>query len=208
MRIVANHAGAVKEIARKFDKLEFNLQPTKPICKSEPETLIPASSIQSNSQNTQLPGEAGSCNDEDLEEIRDAIADAPFMQDTKEQEFSPPLKPLTENKFSAAVVRTILERLQDLGIPPTTEVRSMVQKTKEAQLERNVLALEEEAVTKGLHKSFAAFKYFVSNNCQPCNDRQSWWNRVAVALGRERRDHLIQSVTEYLSAIWVMFTNG
>jgi hypothetical protein len=46
------------------------------------------------------------------------------------------------------------------------------------------------------------------NNCQPRNDRQSWWNRAAVALGKQRRDLLIQSVIEYAGATWVMFTNG
>jgi len=208
MRVVANHAGPIKELAKRFDKPESNLQSTKQICESEAETIAPSSSIQRNSQNTQLPAEAGSCDEEDLGEIQDAIANAPFMQSGNEPESSPPLEPPTENLFSVAVARTILEQLRHLGIPPTTEVRSLVAQTPIAQLRRNISALEEESGTKGLKSPIAAFKYFVTNNCQPCNDRQSWCNRAGVALGKERRNQLIQSVTEYAGAVWVMFTNA
>jgi len=207
MRVVANHAGPIKELAKRFDKPESNLQSTKQICESEAETIVPSSSIQRNSENTQLPAEVGSCDQEELEEIQDAIADAPFMQPSNEGEFSLPIETPTENKFSAAVARTILEQLRDLGIPPTTEVRSLVAQTPIAQLKSNMSALEEESATKGLKSPIAAFKYFVTNNCQPRNDRQSWWNRASVALGKERRDLLIQSVFEYAGEVVVLFTN-
>jgi len=49
---------------------------------------------------------------------------------------------------------------------------------------------------------------FVTHNCQPRNDRQSWWNRAASALGKQRRDQLIQAVTEYAGEVVIMFTNG
>jgi len=248
MRVVANHAGPVKEIEKKFEPPKFNLHSPKQIRKFEPETLINPSSIQRNSENTQTAVEGKGCDDEGLEEIKAAIAprdealcaiakrsrrsriaDAPFIQEAKEQEPSPPesskfstpavsifeplkdraVEPPVESSFSTAVVRTILERLRTLGIPSTTQVRTLVAQTPEPQIERNISALEEEAQIKGLKSPIAAFKYFVVNNCQPCLwDRQSWWNRAALALGKERRDCLIQSVTEYLGEVVIIFTNG
>ncbi len=207
MRVVASHAGPVKEIEKKFDKIEFDLQPTKPICKSEAETLMTTFSIQSNSKNTEPPEAVGNGDDEELAEIRAAITDAPFMQNAQQQESSPP-EPAIEDKFSAAVTRTFLERLRNLDIPISEEVRSLVAKTPDTQMERNISALEEESVTKGLKSPVAAFKYFVSNNCQPHNNRQAWWNKAAAALGKQQRDRLIQSVTEYAGEVVVIFTNG
>ncbi len=208
IRVVANHAGPIKEIEKKFELTKFNLNSTKQNCESEPETLVAPSSIQRNSESPQPAAEVEGCEDEGLEEIRDAIANAPFMQDESESSPSPPIEPAVEDKFSAPIARAILERLRSLGIPLSSEVRSLVAKTPEAQLERNVSALEEEAATKGLKSPIAAFKYFVLNNCQPRNDRQSWWNRAAAALGKQQRDRLIQSVTEYAGDVVVMFTNG
>lgn len=101
-----------------------------------------------------------------------------------------------------------MERLRDLDIPLTQEVRAIIAQTPEAQLERNVLALEEEAATKGLRSPIGAFKHFIKNNCQPRDERQSWSHGAAAALGKERRDQLIQVVTEYAGAIQVFFTNG
>jgi len=141
-------------------------------------------------------------------QIKAVIANAPFMQDDSESSPSPAIEPLVEDKFSAPIARAILERLRTLGIPLSSEVRSLVAKTPHVQLECNVSALEEESATKGLKSPIAAFKYFVINNCQPRNDRQAWWNRAATALGKQQRDHLIQSVTEYLGEVVVMFTNG
>jgi len=207
MRVVANHAGPVKEIKKKFAFPEFNLHSTKLLCESEPETIEIASSIQRDSESTPTPVEEGGGDEEELEEIRAAIADAPFMQAQAEQP-SPTVEPPVEDKFSAPVARTILERLRDMNIPLSQEVRSLVAKAPVAQLERNISALEEEAATKGLKSPIAAFKYFVANNCQPRNDRQSWWNRAATALGRERRDQLIQAVFEHAGEVVVMFTNG
>jgi len=208
MRVVANHAGPTKEIEKKFESPKFNLHSPKQIWESESETLMTPSSIQRVSENPQTPKEGGSCNDEGLEEIKAAITNAPFMQDDSESSPSPAIEPLVEDKFSAPIARAILERLRTLGIPLSSEVRSLVAKTPIAQLERNVSALEEEAATKGLKSPIAAFKYFVINNCQPRHDRQSWWNRAAAALGREQRDRLVQSVTEHLGEVVVMFTNG
>lgn len=151
---------------------------------------------------------SGGGEQEELEQIRAAIADAPFLQDTNEPESSPPAEPPVESKFSAAVVRTILERLRTLGISPTNEVMKLIAQTPETQLERNVSALEEEATTNPLKSPIAAFKYFITNNCQPRNDHQSWWNSAATALGQERRDRLIQAVFEYAGEEVVLFTNG
>ncbi len=53
MRVVANHAGPVKEIEKRFDKTESNLQSTKQICKKEAETIDFTSSIQRSSNYTQ-----------------------------------------------------------------------------------------------------------------------------------------------------------
>ena len=207
LRVVANHAGPIKEIEKRFELVQSNLPFIKLPCKSQPETIEAASSLQSCSENP-TPDGVGDDEHEELEEIRGAIANAPFMQECKEPEPIPAIEPPGVDKFSPGVARTILERLRNLGIPPTTEVRSLVARTPDSQLERNVAALEEEAVAKGLKSPIAAFKYFVANNCQPRNDRQSWWNRAAAVLGKQRRDHLIQSVTEYLGEVVVIFTNG
>ena len=204
MRVVANHAGPTKEIEKKFEPPKFNLHSPKQIWEIEPENIIASSSIQRISEDPQTPVESGCCDDERLEEIKVALANAPFMQDSGEPESSPAV----EDKFSAPVARAILERLRHLGIPPTTEVRSLVAKTPETQLERNISALEEEAATKGLKSPIAALKYFVTHNCQPRNDRQAWWNKAAAALGKQQRDRLIQSVIEYAGEVMVMFTNG
>jgi len=208
MRVVANHAGPVKEIEKRFGFPEFNLHSTKLSCESEPKSIEIADSIQISSKSAQTPVEEGGAKEEELEEIRAAIADAPFMPSSNEQESSPPVEPPVEDKFSAPVARTILERLRSLGIPLSSEVRSLVRRTPVAQLERNVSALEEEATTKGLKSPIAALKYFVANNCQPRNDRQSWWNRAAAALGKDRRSKLIQAVFEHAGDAVVMFTNG
>ncbi len=208
MRVVANHAGPVKEIEKKFGKSEFNLQSTKILGESEPESIEIASSIQRDSESTQAPAEEVGGNEEELEEIRAAIADAPFMRNGSQPESSPTMEPPVEDKFSAPVARTILERLRDMNIPLNQEVRALVAKTPVAQIERNVSALEEEATTKGLKSPIAALKYFVINNCQPRNDRQSWWNRAAAVLGKERRSKLIQAVFEHAGEVVVMFTNG
>lgn len=146
--------------------------------------------------------------EEEIRQIKTLIANAPFMKDDHSQESSLLSEPTIEERFPAAVARTILERLRDLNIPPTQEVRSLVAQTPEAQLERNVSALEEEAATKGLRSPIGAFKHFIKNNCQPRDERQSWLHRAAVALGKERRDRLIRAVTEYAGAIRVFFTNG
>ena len=207
MRVIASHAGPVKEIEKKFDKLQIDLRPTKPICKFEAETLAASYSIQSNAKNTEPP-EAVESSEEELAEIRVAIADAPFMQNAHQQELSPPPEATVEDQCSAAVARTILERVRSLNIPISEEVRSLIAKTSDTQMECNVSALEEESANKGLKSPIAAFKYFVSNNCQPRNDRQAWWNRAAAALGKHQRDHLIQSVTEYAGEVVVIFTNG
>ena len=132
------------------------------------------------------------------------------MQNALEPESSPPLEPSISSKLDAPDPRTTLERLRTLGISLTTDVRSLVAKTPDSQLERNVLALEDEAATKGLKSPIAAFKYFVTHNCQPRlnSSRQSWWNTAAAALGKERRDRLIQGVTEYAGEEVVMFTSG
>jgi len=216
MRVVANHAGPIKEIEKRFDKTESNLQSTKPICKKEAETIDFTSSIQSYSEHTEslfpatekAGAERGGCDDEELKEIQEALADAPFMQNGSEQQSSPPMQPPAQKEFSPAVTRCFLERLRSLSVPLTNDVRSLVAQTPEAQMERNVSALEEEAATQELKSPIAAFKYFVANNCQPRNDRQAWWNRAAVALGKQRRDQLIQAVFEHAGEVVVMFTNG
>ncbi len=208
MRVVANHAGPVREIEKKFEPSKFNLRSPKQNCKSEHVTIDISSSIQRDSENPQTPVESGCCDDEGLESIKAAIANAPFMQDGNEPSPSPPIEPAGEDKFSAPIARVILERLRSLSIPLSSEVRSLVAKTPEAQLEHNVSALEEEAATKGLKSPIAAFKYFVTHNCQPRNDRQAWWSRAAAALGKQQRDRLIQSVTEYAGEVVIMFTNG
>jgi len=208
MRVVANHAGPTKEIEKKFESPKFNLHSPKQSWEFEPETLTTSSPIQRNSEDPQTAEARGCCDDEGLEEIKAAIANAPFMQDNDEPKSSPAIEPLVKDKFSAPLARAILERLRSLSIPLSSDVRSLVAKTPVEQLERNVSALEEEATTKGLKSPIAAFNYFVTHNCQPRNDRQSWWYRAASALGKQRRDQLIQAVTEYAGEVVIMFTNG
>ena len=210
MRLIVRHAGSLKPIQLRQKSSQRNLKVPKRTdsCQFEPENPISPSSIQRDAESTQTPVAGGDCDKEELEEIQEAITDAPFMQDGSEQQSSSPIEPPRERKFSAAVTLTILERLRTLSIPLSEEVRSLVAKTPEAQMERNVSALEEEAAFKGLKSPIAAFKYFVMNNCQPRNDRQSWWNRAAAALGKQQRERLIQFVTEYLGEVAIMFTNG
>ena len=210
MRLVVRHAGLLKpiQLGQKSSFRNLKVPERTDSFQSEPETLMAPSSIQRNSENPQIPVESGCCDDEGLEEIKAALANAPFMQSSDEPESSPPIELSVEDKFSAPIARTILDRLRHLGIPPATEVRSLVAQTPEVQLERNVSALEEEATTKGLKSPIAAFKYFVTHNCQPQNDRQAWWNKAAAALGKQQRNCLIQSVTEYAGEVLVMFTNG
>ena len=203
-----NHAGPTKEIEKKFESPKFNLHSPKQSWEFEPETLTTSFPIQRNSEDPQTAEARGCCDDEELAEIQAAIANAPFMQNDSEPEPSLPVEPAVKDKFSAPIARAVLERLRSLSIPLSEDVRSLVAKTPAAQLEHNVSALEEEAATKGLKSPIAAFKYFVVNNCQPRNDRQAWWSRAAAALGREQRDLLIQSVTEYLGEVVVIFTNG
>ncbi len=87
------------------------------------------------------------------------------MPNGSEPESSPTVEPPVEDKFSAPVARTILERLRDINIPLSQEVLELVAKTPVAQIERNVSALEEEAAIKGLNSPIAALKYFVISNC-------------------------------------------
>lgn len=168
-----------------------------------------SSSIESflNSDTTPKPDEGGEMCEEVWreEEIRAVIADAPFMEDGDQESQSVECSSDKE-KFSAAVARDFLERLRNLDVPLTFEVRSLVAATPEAKLTRNVSALEEEAATKGLKSPIAAFKHFVKNNCQPRDERCSWLRRAAAALGDQHK--LIQAVTEYAGAIRVFFTNG
>ena len=207
LRVVAHHAGPIKEMEKRFELTQLNLHFSKLPCEIEPKTIEGSSSLQSFTENP-TPVVKGEGDHQKLEEIQSAITKAPFMSIGNEPESLTVAETSVEDKFSPSVARTILERLRDLGIPPTTEVRSLVAKTPEPQLERNVRALEEEAATEGLKSPIAAFKYFVANNCQPRNDPQSWWNQASVALGKQQRDHLIQSVTEYLGEVVVIFTNG
>lgn len=168
---------------------------------------IGASSSSSSNTPTKQNNEGEEICEEEIQQIKAVIADAPFMNDGN-QDSKPVKQSPDKEKFSAAITRTVLERLRDLNIPPTQEVRSLVAQTPEAQLDRNISALEEEAATKGLKSSIGAFKYFIKNNCQPRDERQSWLHRAAAALGKERRDRLIQAVTEYAGALKVFFTNG
>lgn len=154
--------------------------------------------------------------EEDRCEIRKAIADAPFAP--REEEESPPQTELSSrDKSSAPPTETLannsqitlaLRRLRLLRIPSTKQVESLIKKTPPEQLESNILALEEEAAAKGLDKPIAAFFAAVKNNWQPKGDKQSWWERAAVALGRERRDRLIACVTELNRQLVVCFSNG
>ena len=217
MRVVANHAGPIKEIEKKFEPPKVNLYSTKLLYKSEAVTIESAFSIQRSSKSTQSPTDAtekagveqGDCAQQELEESRAAITNAPFMQYSEQPQSSSTAEPPVKDKFAVAVARTILERLRSLGISQITEVRKLIAQTEAAQLERNVSALEEETTIKGLNSPIAAFKYFVSNNCQPrLWDRQSWWNRAAAALGKQQRDRLMQSVTEYAGDVVVIFTSG
>ena len=195
MRLVVRHAGLLKpiQLGQKSSQRNLKVPERTDSCQFKPETLIAPSSIQRDSESTQTAKEEGCCDGEKLEEIRAVKgADAPFMQDDSEQQSSPTVEPVEKSKFSAPVARTILERLREMNIPLSQEVRTLVANTPVAQLERNIKALEEEAATKGLNSPIAAFKYFVAYNCQPRNDRQSWWNRASSALGKQRRDCLIQ----------------
>ena len=126
----------------------------------------------------------------------------------QEPEVAPESEPEDEEELSAAARDEFYKRLRSLDITLTQEVRSLVRDTHPAQLERNITALEEEAATKGLKTPIGAFKHFVSNNCQPRYDRQAWWSKAAAALGKERRDRLLQAVMEYAGEAWVVFTNG
>ena len=142
------------------------------------------------------------------EEIQIAIADAPFMQGEKLPEPATRTNSSDETKFSAGLARNFLQRLRDLNVPLTEDVRLFVRKTPVSQLERNICALEEEAQSKGLRSPIAACKHFIKNNCQPRDEPKSWFTAAEKALGKERRDRLIQAVSEYAGVVWVFFKNG
>lgn len=212
-RVVARHAGPIKEIAKNFSFSQKNWSETKKNCESGAETLIPPSSIQSVSEdNTTRENQDGGFVDE-VEEIRAAIAQAPFMQEAQDDANNEPIKePVnTQNPTPEpdSAPFSIEERLRNLHIPLTQEVRAILAKSDNGQMERNISALEEENARTGLKSPIAAFKYFVANNCQPrMSDRVTWWNKAAVALGKENRDRIIQAVFEYAGETVVLFTSG
>lgn len=148
--------------------------------------------------------------DSETEEIQIAIADAPFMQGENLPELMTKTESSGETEFSAdRKARNFLQRLRDLNVPLTEEVRELLRKTPLIHLERNILALEEESVAKGLKSPIAACKHFIKNNCQPRDAApKSWFTSAEKALGKERRDRLIQAVTEYAGVVYVFFKNG
>lgn len=156
----------------------------------------------------------GGAEEESAEKVKAAIANSPFMQEDICTD--PPKQPesSSQDKSSAAASEsnnnqiTIFHRLRDLGVVATRKVRILIKETSPDQLERNLLALEEEAAAKGLKKPVAAFMSCVEDNWQPRNDRETWWQRATEALGKERRDRLIAHVTELWGRIVVCFTNG
>lgn len=165
--------------------------------------------------NTEHSGvEEETAEEESAEDIKAALADSPFMQEDIGTDSSSQLESSSHHTSSAAASEsnnnqiTIFHRLRDLGISDYSLVRSLIKETSPQQLERNLLALEEEAATKGLKKPLAAFISCVEDNWQPRNDKQTWWERAAEALGRERRDRLIAHVTELWGRVVVCFTNG
>jgi len=135
MRLIVRHAGSLRpiQLGQKSSQRNFQVPERTNSFPSEPETIDSPFSIQSSSENPQTLEAGGSCDSENLEEVKAAITNAPFMQDSNEQEASPPIEASVEEKFSAPVARSILERLRTLSIPPTTEVRSLVAKTPQAQ---------------------------------------------------------------------------
>ena len=145
--------------------------------------------------------------EKEAEEAEESLVTAALVLD-EEPELVEASESTGKEKLSAAARDGFYNRLRSLDITLTQEVRSLVRDTPPAQLERNIAALEEEATTKGLKTPIGAFKHFVSNNCQPRQDRQAWWSRAAAALGKERRDRLLQAVMEYAGEVWVIFTNG
>lgn len=264
-RVVARHAGPIKEIAKNFSFSQKNWSETKKNCESGAETLIPPSSIQSVSEdNTTRENQDGGFVDE-VEEIRAAIAQAPFMQeddlecgdkklsqpsttqishdaprnipnrvdlisqaaaslarmehpgnnvpsppdDANNEPIKEPVNTQNPTPEPDSAPFSIEERLRNLHIPLTQEVRAILAKSDNGQMERNISALEEENARTGLKSPIAAFKYFVANNCQPrMSDRVTWWNKAGVALGKENRDRIIQAVFEYAGEAVVLFTSG
>ncbi len=181
----------VEEQAAEVEKLEISLYIDPQF--SDPQKIDPQT--------------AGAVVVEKAAEEERPLADAVVALD-EEPETAPASEPTHEEKLSAADRDAFFKRLRSLNITLTQEVRSLVRDTSPAQLERNIAALEEEAATKGLKTPIGALKHFVSNNCQPRYDRRVWWSRAAVALGKERRDRLLQAVPEYAGQVWVLFTNG
>ena len=168
--------------------------------------------------------------EESEEEVKTAIANSPreqsrrsrtgcfvarsaFVQEESEEDPIEETSVSSQNKFSEpesnnSQIKQFLRRLRLLRIPPTKQVKSKIKKTPLDQLRANILALEEEAATKGLDKPLAAFFACVKDNWQPRNDKQSWWERAAIGLGRERRLRLISCVTELWGRVMVCFANG
>ncbi len=142
-----------------------------------------------------------------VKEIQEAITNSILEQEHSEQNLPTSGKSLAEDKPSADV-EFCFQRLHRLDVPLTETVRLLVQKTPLEQLERNISALEEEAVAKGLRVPAAAFQCFVKSNARPRDERTAWWCQAAIALGKRQRDRLIQAVLEYEGEVWVMFTNG
>lgn len=163
------------------------------------------------------------------EEIKRAIAQAPFMQSVKneegnttasepivvEQEESSSIQPnrseiTNTSKPSPASPQnqTIATRLRKLNVPYTEKVRDLISKTDNALLQRNILALENYAAKEPLKSPIAAFFKAVNQNWQPKNDRQAWWTMAESMLGKERRDSLIAFCSEIGTQTVVRFNNG
>lgn len=168
---------------------------------------------------------------ENEQEIKDAIAAAPFMQSDEETGNEETGDEETEDKETGDEgqgekgqgekgkgtrdthkshnnhMTDYLRRLRLLRVPTLYTVENKLRGVSTDVLNQNILALEEFAATKGLDKPLAAFFACIKDNWQPKNDKQAWWTAAAAALGREKRDKLIRHIIEIDGVLTVCFSN-
>lgn len=102
----------------------------------------------------------------------------------------------------------LIHRLRELGVRADHKVQAAIKQIDPSRLQQNILALEEYALKEPLKNPIAAFLKSVRQNWQPRNDRQAWWDKATAVFGKEKRDRLINFVTEINKEATVYFCNG
>lgn len=110
---------------------------------------------------------------------------------------------------SRSTLSRLLPRVGALGIPDAPWVRSLLASVPLVQAEMNILALEEEAAANGLQSPAGALEAAIRHNWQAKRSpREIWWQAAGQYWGKERRNALIQAVTEWNGQVVALLANG